>query len=204
MSTPKGSSSGSSTAPDETVQTIKVDLGARAYDIHVGPGLMARAGTLIAPLLKRPKVLIVTDENVARHVLPALEASLHEAGISRDIIILPPGEATKTFDQLQRLVDAFLQARLERDDLVIALGGGVIGDLTGFAAAILKRGVGFIQIPTSLLAQVDSSVGGKTGINTRFGKTLWALFTNQVLSLPMLKFFQPCQRGNCARVTLRS
>ena len=176
MSAPTGSSQEPNSASDAGVQTIKVDLGPRSYDIHVGPGLIASAGALIAPLLKRPKVLIVTDENVARHVLPALEASLHEAGLSRDIITLQPGEATKSFDQLQRLVDAFLEARLERDDLVIALGGGVIGDLTGFAASVLKRGIGFIQIPTSMLAQVDSSVGGKTGINTRFGKNLVGAF----------------------------
>ncbi len=155
---------------------VPVPLGARAYDIHVGAGLLARAGALIRPLLRRPRVAVVTDETVARLHLPALCAGLAEAGIDATTLALPPGEGTKGWGGLTRTTEWLLDAGVERSDLVVAFGGGVVGDLTGFAAAILRRGTGFVQIPTTLLAQVDSSVGGKTGINTPQGKNLVGAF----------------------------
>ena len=157
-------------------QTIEVSLGTRSYSIHVGTGLLDRAGTFIKPLLARPRTVIVTDHNVAEAILPKLQKSLDAEGIAHQTITLPPGEGTKSFDTLARLTDLLLEAKVERSDIIIALGGGVIGDLTGFAASILRRGIDFIQIPTSLLAQVDSSVGGKTGINTKYGKNLVGAF----------------------------
>lgn len=155
---------------------IHVPLGARAYDVHVGPGLVARSGALIAPMLKRPRVAVVTDEAVGALHLEALRAGLAEAGIEMTSLALPPGEGTKCWAELQHVTEWLLEAQVERGDVVIALGGGVIGDLVGFAAAILRRGVRFVQIPTSLLAQVDSSVGGKTGINSAKGKNLVGAF----------------------------
>ena len=157
-------------------ETVEVALGARAYRIEIGPGLIAGAGALIAPLLPRPRVAVITDENVAARWLGPLEAGLAEAGISCQSLALPAGEATKSWAHLGRTVDWLLDAKVERADLIVALGGGVIGDLAGFAAAILRRGVGFVQIPTSLLAQVDSAVGGKTGVNARQGKNLIGAF----------------------------
>ncbi|MEO1292382.1 MAG: iron-containing alcohol dehydrogenase, partial [Pseudomonadota bacterium] len=148
-----------STDPVEPAATVPVALGSRAYDIHIGPGLLGSAGALIAPVLDRPKVAIVTDETVKKLHLETLWAGLSAAGIEGDVIALPSGEATKSFAQLERVVSALLDMKVERDDVVIALGGGVIGDLTGFAAAVLRRGVRFVQVPTTLLAQVDSSVG---------------------------------------------
>ncbi|CAN5398840.1 3-dehydroquinate synthase [soil metagenome] len=162
--------------PPDGSATVSVALGARSYDIAIGAGLLAAAGARIAPLLKRPKTAIVTDTNVARAHLAVLERSLADAGISSAAIVLPPGEGTKSYQYLAELCDGLLAAGIERNDTVIALGGGVIGDLAGFAAAILRRGVAFIQIPTSLLAQVDSSVGGKTGINSKHGKNLIGAF----------------------------
>ena len=159
-----------------TGEMLRVDLGARAYDIHIGPGMMARAAELIAPLLSRKRLAVVTDENVAAAQLPALLSACQAAGMVVPVLVLPPGEATKSWAQLGRTVDWLLEQRIERDDLVVALGGGVIGDLAGFAAAILRRGVGFVQVPTSLLAQVDSSVGGKTGVNSAHGKNLIGAF----------------------------
>ena len=164
-------------------QIVHVPLGARAYDVHVGPGLMSRAGTLVAPLLHRPRVAIVTDVTVGARHLGALRAGLGEAGITAEALSLPPGEATKSWDQLRHVTEWLLGAQIERGDVVIALGGGVIGDLVGFAAAILRRGVRFVQIPTSLLAQVDSSVGGKTGINSAKGKNLVGAFHQPSLVL---------------------
>ncbi len=147
------------------------------YDIHIGPGLLARAGELIAPLLARPRTFIITDENVARLHLDTLRASLDAAGIAHDAMVLPPGEGTKSWANLQAVVERILAEKLERNDHIIAFGGGVIGDLAGFAAAIARRGMPFIQIPTTLLAQVDSSVGGKTGINSpSHGKNLVGAF----------------------------
>jgi len=147
------------------IRTVQVPLPGREYDVRIGEGLLAQAGAEIAPLLKRPRVTVVSDENVARAHLPALEAALAAEGIACTALCLPPGETTKGWPQFTRTVEWLLEQKVERRDVVIALGGGVIGDLVGFAAAVLRRGVRFVQIPTSLLAQVDSSVGGKTGIN---------------------------------------
>ncbi|MEM9973989.1 MAG: 3-dehydroquinate synthase [Pseudomonadota bacterium] len=163
--------------------TVHVALGDRAYDVRIGTGLIARAGTEIAPLLARPRVAILTDEMVAARHLAPLEAALSEAGIAASALTLPPGEATKSWAMLERSVEWLLAERVERRDVVVALGGGVIGDLSGFAAAVLRRGVRFVQIPTSLLAQVDSSVGGKTGINSPVGKNLIGAFHQPALVL---------------------
>ena len=151
-------------------------LGARAYDVRIGAGLLARAGAEIAPLLRRPRVAVVTEERVAARHLATLEAGLAAAGIAAAVLALPPGEGTKGWSALERTVEWLIGEKVARDDLVVAFGGGVIGDLAGFAAAVLRRGVGFVQIPTTLLAQVDSSVGGKTGINSPQGKNLVGAF----------------------------
>ena len=164
-------------------QTVHVPLQDRAYDVRIGAGLIARAGAEIAPLLARPRVAIVTDANVAPLHLAALEAALKGSGIASEALILPAGEATKSWPQLTRCVEWLLEQKIERRDVVIALGGGVIGDLVGFAAAILRRGVRFVQMPTTLLAQVDSSVGGKTGINSGHGKNLIGAFHQPALVL---------------------
>ncbi|WP_029871075.1 3-dehydroquinate synthase [Rhizobium leguminosarum] len=158
------------------IRTVHVPLGERAYDILIGPGLIARAGAEIASRLKGRKAAVVTDENVAPLYLKAFVASLDEAGIASAEVVLPAGEKTKSFEHLMTACDKVLEARVERNDYVIALGGGVIGDLSGFAAGIVRRGVRFVQVPTSLLSQVDSSVGGKTGINSRHGKNLIGVF----------------------------
>ncbi|MBY5665269.1 3-dehydroquinate synthase [Rhizobium leguminosarum] len=158
------------------IRTVHVPLGERAYDILIGPGLIARAGAEIASRLKGRKAVVITDENVAPLYLKALVASLDEAGIASAAVVLPAGEKTKSFEHLITACDKVLEARVERNDYVIALGGGVIGDLSGFAAGIVRRGVRFVQVPTSLLSQVDSSVGGKTGINSRHGKNLIGVF----------------------------
>jgi 3-dehydroquinate synthase len=165
------------------LHNVPVNLANRSYNISIGHNLIANAGGLIAPLLKRPFAAIVTDENVARAHLANLEKSLAASGIETKTIILPAGEATKSYKYLAELCDGLLAAGVERRDVVIALGGGVIGDLTGFAASILRRGVNFIQIPTSLLAQVDSSVGGKTGINSPLGKNLIGAFHQPIAVL---------------------
>jgi 3-dehydroquinate synthase len=157
-------------------RTVNVPLGDRAYDVLIGPDLLAEAGRLIAGRLGKARCGIVTDENVAGHHLAALEASLRAEGRHKGSIVLKPGEPTKSFRELAPLCERLLELGLERGDLVVAFGGGVIGDLAGFAAGILRRGVRFVQIPTSLLAQVDSSVGGKTGINTPQGKNLIGVF----------------------------
>lgn len=155
---------------------LAVDLAERSYDIHIGLGLVEKSGQLIRPLLPRPFTAIVTDETVAALHLDALQQGLAAAGIESEAIILPAGEAAKSMEWLAHTVERLLELKIERDDLVIAFGGGVIGDLAGFAAAILRRGVGFVQIPTTLLAQVDSSVGGKTGVNSPQGKNLIGAF----------------------------
>jgi 3-dehydroquinate synthase len=155
---------------------VTVGLGTRAYDIHVGGGMLARAGELLKPLTSRSVVPVVTDSHVAKLHLPALTDGLATAGIESRAIIMAPGEVSKSFAGLERLTGALLDLEIDRKGLVIALGGGVIGDLTGFAAGVLKRGVAFAQIPTTLLAQVDSSVGGKTAINAAQGKNLIGLF----------------------------
>ena len=166
-----------------TTETVHVPLGDRAYDVRIGRGLIAAAGAEIGGLLNRPKVAIVTDENVAGAHLGTLQAALERAGISHAALTLPAGEATKSWAALERTVEWLLAGQIERKDVVIALGGGVIGDLVGFAAAILRRGVRFVQVPTSLLAQVDSSVGGKTGINSPAGKNLIGAFHQPSLVL---------------------
>ena len=155
---------------------VRVDLGARSYDILVGAGLIAEAGRHLAPLLRQPRAVVVSDENVAALYLGALESALARADIHHQRIVLPPGEKTKDFAHLQRLVETLLDIGVERNSTLIALGGGVVGDLAGFAASILLRGIDFVQMPTTLVAQVDSAVGGKTGINTRQGKNLVGSF----------------------------
>jgi len=158
------------------LKTVPVDLGDRSYDIHIGVGIVAQMGTLVGPILRSKRAIIITDENVAKLHLDAAEKSLAASGIKSDAVILPAGEATKSFSNFEKLTNRLLELGAERKDTLIALGGGVIGDITGFAAAVLRRGMDFIQVPTSLLAQVDSSVGGKTGINTPFGKNLVGAF----------------------------
>ena len=162
---------------------VHVPLGERSYDILIGPGLMARAGGEISTRIKGRRAAIVTDENVGSRYLDGLMDSLQTDGIEAVSVTLPAGEKTKSFDNLTTVCDVLLEARIERNDTVIALGGGVIGDLTGFAAGIVRRGVRFVQIPTSLLSQVDSSVGGKTGINARQGKNLIGIFNQPDLVL---------------------
>jgi 3-dehydroquinate synthase len=157
-------------------RALPVGLGARAYDVLVGPGLIDAAGGHIAPLLKRKRTAVVVDETVNRLHGARLRASLEAAGLGVDLIVIPPGEASKSFDGLADLIDRLLALALDRGDMIIAFGGGVVGDLAGFAAAIYKRGIDFVQIPTTLLAQVDSSVGGKTAIDTPRGKNLVGAF----------------------------
>ena len=159
-----------------TATTVHVDLPGRDYDILIGPGLLDQAGEHVAAMGGRRHVCIVTDETVAGLHLAQLQTGLAAAGLTSDALALPPGEATKCWAQLQRTVEWLLDQRVERGDVVLAFGGGVIGDLAGFAAAILRRGVRFVQLPTTLLAQVDSSVGGKTGINSPHGKNLVGAF----------------------------
>jgi 3-dehydroquinate synthase len=160
----------------EEVERLRVNLGDRAYDILVGPRLLENAGREIDPLLRRRQVVIISDETVAQYCLPQLHDSLSKAGIVHHTVLLPPGEETKDLDHFGRLVQEILAFGIERGTMLVALGGGVVGDVTGFAAATLLRGIDFVQIPTTLLAQVDSSVGGKTGINTRHGKNLIGAF----------------------------
>lgn len=162
----------------------------RSYDIHIGSGLLESCASLISPLLKRDFIAIVTDENVAKTHLKGLTQALDGAGITHVTKIMPPGEASKSFTGLEALMHWLLDNKVERQDMVIALGGGVIGDLTGFAAATLRRGVRFTQIPTTLLAQVDSSVGGKTGINVPQGKNLVGAFHQPSLVLADLDVLQ--------------
>jgi len=163
--------------------TVEVGLGDRAYDILIGSGLLSRAGEEISRRLPGTRAAVVTDENVAAAHLDTLKAGLEKGGIQPTVIMMPPGEKTKSFAHLEEVVDGILAARLERGDVVVALGGGVIGDLTGFAAGIVRRGMNFVQVPTSLLAQVDSSVGGKTGINSPRGKNLVGVFLQPRLVL---------------------
>ncbi len=171
------------TAPPKQSDFVTVDvaLGERAYDIVIGRDVLRTLGARIAALRPGVRTAIVTDRNVARYWLEGAEASLNEAGILTSHIVVDEGEGSKSYAGLERVSEALIAARIERNDLVIALGGGVVGDLAGFAAAILRRGVGFVQVPTSLLAQVDSSVGGKTGINSPQGKNLIGAFHQPVL-----------------------
>ena len=165
------------------LNTVPVDLGSRSYEVRIGPGLIDRAGAEIAPLLRRKRVAVVTDETVAGLHLARLTAALEAEGIAVTSLALPPGEVTKGWEQFSRCVEWLLEQKVERRDVVLAFGGGVIGDLVGFAAAVLRRGVRFVQLPTTLLAQVDSSVGGKTGINTAQGKNLVGAFHQPSLVL---------------------
>ena len=161
--------------PDDP-ERVHIALGERSYDIVIGAGLLTRIGEFLAPVLRRPRVWAVVDETVAALHLDTLQAGLRRAGIAVKTVPIPPGEASKSFPQLQRLVQQLLDSDIERGDLVLAFGGGVVGDLAGCAAGLALRGVNFAQIPTTLLAQVDSSVGGKTGINVPRGKNLVGLF----------------------------
>jgi 3-dehydroquinate synthase len=158
------------------IETLHVPMGERSYDIFIGEGGIAHAGDILRDILRAPRAIIVTDENVAKDWLQPLQASLSGAGIKSRDIILPPGEHTKSIEHLSGLLDDLLEHNIDRKTTLIALGGGVVGDLTGFAAAVVMRGVDFVQIPTTLLSQVDSSVGGKTGIDTRYGKNLIGAF----------------------------
>ena len=165
------------------VERLAVALGARGYDIVIGRGLIAEAGALLAPVIRQKRVVIVTDRNVARPYLARFAASLDAAGIRHDAITLPPGEATKDFTHFARLCEDVLALGIERATAIIALGGGVVGDLAGFAAASLLRGLDLVQVPTTLLAQVDSSVGGKTAIDSVHGKNLIGAFHQPALVL---------------------
>ena len=155
---------------------VPVALADRSYQVIIGPDLLQKSAQLIAPFCPHRRTVIITDQTVAGLHLDALTASLDHGGIVHHEIILAPGEKTKSFANLEHVVDELIAQRIERGDVILALGGGVIGDLAGFAAAIVKRGMDFIQIPTTLLAQVDSSVGGKTAINSRHGKNLIGAF----------------------------
>ena len=172
-----------STTAENALVTVPVDLGTRSYDIVIGPGLIAGAGAWIKALDPQAACAVVTDANVARHHLDPLLLSLAAAGIRAETVVVEPGEGTKSYAGFAKVCDAILAARLERRDFVVALGGGVVGDLAGFAAASLKRGMRVVQVPTSLLAQVDSSVGGKTAINSPLGKNLVGAFHQPSLVL---------------------
>jgi 3-dehydroquinate synthase len=171
------------TAPLKHSDPVKVEVALenRAYDIVIGRGVLASLGERVARLRPGVRTAIVTDRNVAKHWLEPAEASLAASGIPTSRIVVEEGEISKTYAGLEKVSEALIAAKIERNDLVIALGGGVVGDLAGFAAAILRRGVDFVQVPTSLLAQVDSSVGGKTGINSPQGKNLLGAFHQPVL-----------------------
>ena len=166
-----------------SIDVVPVELGTRSYEVRIGQGLLARAATEIAPLLRRRKVAVITDDTVAATHLMELARAFEMAGITLTALTIPPGEQSKGWPQLARCVEWLLEQKVERRDVVVAFGGGVVGDLVGFASAILRRGVRFVQIPTTLLAQVDSSVGGKTGINTAQGKNLVGAFHQPSLVL---------------------
>lgn len=157
-------------------QIVSVALGDRSYDIVIQPGLLTAVGERLANLTKGRKVGIVTDRHVARHYLPETLRSLKGAGFEPVPVVLAPGEPTKTFSTVGAILDVLAKKKFERTSVLIALGGGVIGDLTGFVAAIYQRGIPFVQVPTTLVAQVDSSVGGKTGVDHRLGKNLIGAF----------------------------
>jgi len=164
-------------------ETLRVDLGDRSYDIIIGERLLAQAGDYIAPLLKNKNVIIISDETVAKFYLHRLTHAFEEKNIRARCAIVKPGEGAKSVAAFSELIENLIEQKPDRSTTLIALGGGVIGDITGFAASILLRGIDFIQIPTTLLAQVDSSVGGKTGINSRFGKNLIGSFHQPKLVL---------------------
>lgn len=165
------------------VDIVPVDLGERSYEVRIGPGLIDRAGAEVLPFLRRKKVAVVTDATVAGLHLDRLMASFAAEGIEASALTLPAGESTKGWAEFARCTEWLLEQKIERKDMVVAFGGGVIGDLVGFSASVLRRGVRFVQIPTTLLSQVDSSVGGKTGINTPQGKNLVGAFHQPTLVL---------------------
>jgi len=165
----------------EDAIVVPVSLGSRSYDIVIGRGAIATLGTRIAELRPRAKVFIVSDENVAAHAMAAAQAALKRAGAANSQLIVAPGEASKSFRVFEQVCEAIVDAQIERGDLIVALGGGVIGDLAGFAAAVVRRGLDYVQVPTTLLAQVDSSVGGKTAIDSRHGKNLIGAFHQPIL-----------------------
>jgi len=170
------------TAPLRTdPTTVPVALGERSYDIVIGRGLIASLGSRIEALRPRARVFIVTDKNIELHHLDAVEETLAESAIAASQLIVPPGEGSKSFRVFEQVCEAIIAARIERGDLVIALGGGVIGDLAGFAASAVRRGIDYVQVPTTLLAQVDSSVGGKTAVNSVHGKNLIGAFHQPIL-----------------------
>jgi 3-dehydroquinate synthase len=172
------------TAPIRTdPTTVRVALDARSYDIVIGRGLLASLGARVAALRPGAKAVIVSDENVARHHLAAAEVSLSQAGIAASRVILPPGESSKSYRVFEQVCEAVIGSRTERGDLVVALGGGVVGDLAGFVASVLRRGLDYVQVPTTLLADVDSSVGGKTAIDSAHGKNLVGAFHQPILVL---------------------
>jgi 3-dehydroquinate synthase len=162
---------------------VNVALGTRSYDIVIGRGLLASLGARIAALRPGAKAVIVTDDNVARHHLEPAEAALRHAGVASSRVVVPPGEASKSYRVFEQVCEAVIASRIERGDLAIALGGGVIGDLTGFVAAVVRRGLDYVQVPTTLLADVDSSVGGKTAIDSAHGKNLIGAFHQPILVL---------------------
>ena len=174
-------------------ETVRVELGDRSYDIVIGDGVLSRAGTLIADAVPGVRPVVVTDETVASLHLETLSQALEKDGIAFDTIVLPPGEQTKDFKHLEELLDCLLTRGIDRSTVLIALGGGVIGDLTGFAAAIALRGIDFVQVPTTLLAQVDSSVGGKTAIDTPKARTSSGHFINRGWSSPTSVFSTRCR-----------
>lgn len=169
--------------PETDPAIVNVDLGSRSYDIEIGRGLLEQAGAKVASVLPGARVAIITDETVAGLHLETLCHSFNRAEIAHVVLTVAAGEASKRFATFERLCDEVLAARLERDDAIVALGGGVVGDLSGFVAAAVRRGMAFVQVPTTLLAQVDSSVGGKTGINSRHGKNLIGAFHQPALVL---------------------
>lgn len=168
---------------DAETERVAVELGDRRYEVIIGDRLIASAGDYLTPLLRRPYTVVVSDDNVNRLYGPRLSASLEESGIKHRNIVVPAGEGSKSFSRLEEVLERLIDARIERGDTIVALGGGVIGDLAGLAAGLLRRGVGIVHIPTSLLAQVDSSVGGKTAINSRSGKNLVGMFHQPKLVL---------------------
>jgi 3-dehydroquinate synthase len=163
--------------------TVRVDLAGRPYDIVIGRGLLEELGPRIAALRPGANTVIVTDQNVASRHLDTAKASLAGVGIASSEIVIAPGEKSKSIDVFASVCDQILATRIGRNDLVVALGGGVVGDLAGFAAAAVRRGLDYVQVPTTLLAQVDSSVGGKTGINSQYGKNLIGAFHQPILVL---------------------
>jgi 3-dehydroquinate synthase len=172
------------TAPIRTdPTTVRVALDARSYDIVIGRGLLSSLGARIAALRPGAKAVVVSDENVVRHHLAAAEASLSRAGIAASRVIVPPGESSKSYRIFEQVCEAVIDSHIERGDLIVALGGGVVGDLAGFVASVLRRGLDYVQVPTTLLADVDSSVGGKTAIDSAHGKNLVGAFHQPILVL---------------------